>query len=311
MTTTDANIVASLPVLGWRGLPTPPYDLVTFEFENELAPRSVAYTDGEGHDDVGRKSFPMTARLYFLNTLGEKARMFPDLWELWKENMDGRPGDFVHPILGPLRARVKGAKGELRSTSRSGVIVDITWIETIEDPAVGAVREFILETDPATLASVADTMGAPLGIRYPVSSAINLGGAAFPTPGGGVQPTSLLQAFNQLRGDLFSAKLMLSGGLAQLTGIVSGMIDAAEALKSARAWPLVDVLTQLWSSLRNMAKRLARVARATRAVVLTRDTTLDAFATAHANTLNEIMGLNIQAIRLPVAKRGTTLRYYV
>jgi hypothetical protein len=60
-----------------------------------------------------------------------------------------------------------------------------------------------------------------------------------------------------------------------------------------------------------MAKRLARVARATKAIVLAQDTTLDAFATRTGNTLNEIMGLNVQAIRLPVAKRGTTLRHYV
>jgi hypothetical protein len=306
----DADIVAGLPVLSWRGLYTPPYDLVTFEVENELASRSVAYTDGEGHDDTGRRSFPMTARLYFLNTLGEPTRMFPDCWELWKENLDGRPGDFVHPILGPMRARVKSIKGELRATCRSGVIADITWIETVEDPAEGAVREFILETDPATLAATADAMGAPLGVRYPVTGIV-VQGAAFPTPGGGTKPTTLLQAYNQIRGDIFSASKRISGALAQLTGVVSGMVDLAEGLKSASAWPLVDVLKQLWKSLRDMAKRLARVARATKAIVLAQDTTLDAFATRTGNTLNEIMGLNVQAIRLPVAKRGTTLRHYV
>jgi hypothetical protein len=306
----DANIVAQLPRLSWRDLYTPPYDLVTFEFENELAPRAVAYTDGDGHDDTGRRSFPMTARLYFLNTLGEKRRMFPELWEEWKANLDGGPGDFVHPVLGPLRARVRGAKGEVRSNMRSGVIVDITWVETIEDAAVGDFLG-VLEADPATLAAAADTMGAPLGVRYPVTAIVNQSGAPFPTPSGAASPTSLLQAYNQLKGDIFSARLSMNGALAQLTSVVDGMIDLAEGLNDATKWPLVDVLTQLWSSLRAMAARLARVARKTKAIVVSQETTLDAFAARVGNTLNEVMGLNIQALRLPSVKRGTTLRYYV
>src|SRR5580693_4719617 len=135
---TDANIITSLPVLSWKGLVAPPYDIVTFDFENRLAPRSIPYVDGTVHDDLGREAFPMTARLYFCNGLEggpPGVRLFPEYWNQWADKLDGTPGDLVHPILGRLRARVRGAKGELRATVRSGVIVDITWTETLENPA--------------------------------------------------------------------------------------------------------------------------------------------------------------------------------
>jgi prophage DNA circulation protein len=308
MTTADNNIIAALPELKWRGLRTPPYDLVTFEFENELASRSVAYLDGEIHDDTGRRSFPMTARLYFVNTLGEQTRLFPELWEEWKANLDGAAGELVHPVLGPLRARVKGAKGEVRSTLRSGVIVDITWIETIEDPAIGDFLG-VLEADPATLAAATDAAGAAFGITYTAYAPVRPSGATIPTVGT-APPTSLLQAYNQIKGSIFSAKLTINGALAQLVGTVEAMADAAEGLNDPTAWPLVDTLFQLWTALRDQMTRLARAARATAAVVLANDTTLDAFATRVGNTLNEVMGLNLQALRLPSVRRGATLRYY-
>jgi hypothetical protein len=89
-----------LPLLKWKGLIAPYYDVVSFEWEHELASRGVYGVDGEIHEFVRRKSMPFRARMHFCNTLEQG--LFPETWEEWKlVLLDGTPGDLVHPGVGP------------------------------------------------------------------------------------------------------------------------------------------------------------------------------------------------------------------
>lgn len=290
----DNNIVAELPKLTWRGLEAPPYEFVTFEFNNELSPRQVPYVDGEIHDNTGRKSFPMTVRLFFLNTLGESERMFPERWEQWKDNLDGEVGDLVHPVLGPMKARVQNARGEIRATVRAGIIVDISFIETNLEPGeilFGAT----LFADPSTMAAQADFNWQFKGRTYPT--------ALLPYD-------SLLAAYNALRSLLFIADLKAINALRKLQGIVASMVDTVALLTDPSEWATLDTLTSFWDLLGAQAATLERSARATAKRVVRFDTTLDAFALEVANDLKDVMSLNLFALRSPIVPRGTTLTYY-
>ena len=161
---TNAEIVSALPPLIWDGLLAPPYALVSFGHENALAERRVPYVDNAIHDDTGLMIAPMTARLMFLNTVegGTTAgvRNFPEYWNEWNARLDGTAHDLQHPIYGPMRARVKGARGELVSTTRSGVVVEVTWVKTVEDPA--ALDVPLRQRNAMLLAAGSAAAGRPL-----------------------------------------------------------------------------------------------------------------------------------------------------
>jgi len=304
----DNDIIADLPILKWRGLEAPPYEFVSFEFDNELSPRQVPYVDGEIHDFTGRRSFPMTARLFFLNTLGQQERMFPDYWEEWRSNLDGEAGELVHPVLGPLRARVKNAKGEIRATTRAGIIVDVTWIETNED--VGEILfGATLFADPSSFAAQSDINWEFKGRTYPPALLPFMN--QFNTTGIDITEPSLLGAYLQIRSILFAADLVALNALRKLQGIVSDMIGTVELLTDPTEWATFDTLLTFWDLLGTQAERISRAARSTARKVLRFDTTLDAFAAEVKNELKEVMALNLFALRSPIVTRGTTLTYFV
>lgn len=303
----DNDIIADLPDLTWRGLRAPPYEVVTFEFDNELASRGVPYADAEVHDYTGRHSFPTTCRLFFLNTLGD-GRLFPDLWNQWAVNLDGEPGDLVHPVLGPMKARVKNAKGEIRATVRAGVIVDVTWVETNLNPGL-KLAGFDLFADPSTIAAQADTNWSFKGRTYPAQLTAFI--TALKPPAPGTTPTvSLLEAYLALRSLLFAANLAALNLLRKLQGIVAGMVDTVAVLTDPTEWATLDLLTSFWDLLGTQALRIERATRATARKVVRFDTTLEAFAAEVGNALTDIMGLNLAALRSPIVLRGTTLTYF-
>ena len=297
----NADIITALPPLKWRGLLAPPYALVGFEFENNLAPRNVPYLDDEIHDNTGRRSFPMQARLLFFNTVEggttNGVRNFPEYWETWRNNLDGEAGDLEHPVLGLLRARVKNAKGEIRAETRSGVAVDITWTSTLEDPST---LNFLgdLQLDHMSLATQAGAMAYTIGIYYP------RGGTAAPAP------TDIFDDLSSALGAVFAAERSAVARVNRIAGRVGQMIDAVQALDKAQNWPVLDALTTLWRSLGNLADRLVKAVRPTRSRVLTAPTTMDAFAGSVGNSLADIMNLNVGALRSPIVAKGATLVYY-
>jgi len=298
---TNAEIVSALPPLIWDGLLAPPYALVSFGHENALAERRVPYVDNAIHDDTGLMIAPMTARLMFLNTVegGTTAgvRNFPEYWNEWNARLDGTAHDLQHPIYGPMRARVKGARGELVATSRSGVVVEVTWVKTVEDPAALDVQ---LDTrvDNVTAAQQLGPMAYEIGVYYP------RGGAAPPAPSDlGDDVAGALSA-------VLGATRATLARLERIVGRVAGMIAQVGALDVAAHWPVLDGLTRLWVGLSDAIAALVRAARPTRSRTLTAPTTLDAFARETGNALADIMNLNLAALRTPLVARGAVLTYY-
>lgn len=286
------DVLSQLPLLSWRNLSPPPYDVVGFEWANELAPRAIPYLDVEVHDDVRRKSAEFKARLYFCEKVQKGA--FTDLWPQWLPAIKtGSPDYFVHPLLGTLRARVKNVGGEVKARVRDGVIVDVTWIETLEDTnSISADLSNELSID--SQASIADQNATSVGISYPSGS----------------NYTSISGAWDAIRGSVFSAAATISGPLNTLIANVDTMADDVDDLDSHTALPAFDSLVTCWNSLVQLQKKLAATARTTSSVKLTADTTLDSFALQVGNSLIDVMGANLQALNRPFVPKGATLVYY-
>jgi len=290
-----ANVIAALPILTWRGLDAPDYSLVGCEFQHEQAERRIPYIDGAIHDNTGRMPFQFMARIFFINTTGD-GTVFPGFWNQWRDALlDSSAGDLVHPLLGPVRARVLNGKFDVRAEIRSGIIIDVTWVETLDDPAgpQGLVPQ---KLDVVTLARAADKAMAARGVPYPT----------------GESTSSLFDLINQIKGAIFSAKLSILGAFNKVFGVIESILDIFRTRDDPLDYPAVDALNALYASSLDLRSQLeATVARPTAQATISVDTTLEAFARSVGNTLSEVMGLNLQALRSPIVRRGTTLTYYV
>jgi hypothetical protein len=292
----DSLIIRDLPRLSWMGLPTPPYDTISGDIRNELAPRRIPYVDGSVHDPTGRESYTMTARLLFVNGLFNTTgvRLFPELWEQWRITFDGGPGDFTHPILGRMRARVETAKPVLDARMTGGIIVDVVWVETIEDPSLPSYLE-VLQLDPGTLAAKADAAAALYGVEVP---------DGFPYGG-------LSEAIEDVRGLSFAIDPTVVAVFDTIMTAAGIMIDLLNLALFPERIAAYDILLAFWETVRLMKSRIRSAGRPTGREVLRNDTTLDEFARSKGNDLFEVMALNPGAIRSPIARRGSSLTFYL
>ncbi len=323
---TAANIIAELPELEWRGL-TAPYSTAPFTVTFDLAPRAYYGTDGFGHENTGRQSTPFQATLLFLNTLREGA--FPGLYTEWVDAcVNDKSVDWLlHPLLGLTRARVQSFAVQFEAPKRAGVVVDVTWVETLEDPDTRV--PFTTPTvTPEAAALAADEALAAVGISYPQpSTASALTGVAPSTTGTAaaafVTPeqlpktptlenaTSLDEAYRAVKGQLFSAALYVSSAINRLLGIVRQLMADVDALHDHDAWAARWNLSAFYASLKQIQKDAERlVAKATATRTLKKDMTLDEFARTVSNSLTDVMTLNVGALRTPIVLKGATLRYY-
>lgn len=324
-----ADVLSQLPALTWRGLLPPPYDVLEVSWENGLAPRRIPYVDGDIHDAVGRSSFPMTARLYFLKTVEGGSANFPGLWNQWKDQLlDGNPGDLVHPLLGEIRARVKGAKFSIVASCRSGIVVDVTWLETVEDPSELNLNGFGNTTLPsAALAAAADQALAAYASSLAVPDPSLTFGFQMPTALLNVQfnlgltlsfglsiSVSIASVFNALLPILFAADSTSYQALTALMGGVATLITAVEAHDDVFAYSASDALIEFYLACDNMRQGALTSARPTSTLLVTTATTLDAVqripVVAQTNTLTDLMGLNLPLLLQPRIAGGSAVTYY-
>jgi len=303
-----SNIIADLPELEWRGL-TAPCSVAPYTVTFDLAPRAYYGTDGYGHDNTGRQSTPFPVTLWFINTVRPNA--FPELFNQWQDACinDKSPDWLLHPILGLTRARVQSFAVDHGANMRAGVKVDVVFVETLED-ADTRVDFNGPDVAPEAAALAADTAMAAVGVSYPTNTTL---APLAPVTGQPSldQATSFQEAYAAVKGQLFSASLTVTSALGSLLGTVGTVLDDIDALGSHDAWAARWNVLAFYGSLKRIQADVERViARATATQVLQKDTTLDEFARTKANSLIDIMSLNVQALRSPVVLKGQTLRYY-
>lgn len=304
-----SDVLAGLPELSWRGLKVA-CDVGAFDVEHRQAARAYAYVDGEGHDNTGRGAIPIPATLFFLDTVQADAM---EQWNRWlPELLDGAAGNLVHPLLGPIRARVLRWRANVTALVRSGWAVDVTWLETIDDPTKSTIFALVDATLQAT-AEAAEEAADAYEISYPtgVATASGTRTGELPEQLTGATTTTLTGAIAALHGELFAASLGVAGFAAQVAGKVATMVDQAEALTDPGAWVAVDLLQRVWLQLHDIAESAARLSpRPVAKRTIERDTALDAFAASVKNTIDDMAGLNPWALRFVKVPAGNTLSYY-
>jgi prophage DNA circulation protein len=287
-----ANIIAGLPEMTFRGLDPVHCSLVDTDFGHDQAERPYPYVDVAGHDNTGRRSSVIAVRLYFVNTLG-KPDVFPATWEDWRAALfDGSAGDLVHPLLGTIKARVMVGKAPLVATVRSGIVVDVTFTETRDDPTDAI--EFAGLSLEVLAERVAEECEA-LGIEYPT----------------GEGDSDLFEDVAALEGAWASLSMSANGLVNQTLGKLDNVFGAMESLTDPTTWPAYDAVVSLYAGILQQARRAERLSpRPTAKVTLQNPDTLDAIAARYGNTDAEIMGLNPALVRSPSVPKGAVVTYY-
>lgn len=297
MTAIPTNAIAGLPELSWRALSAPPYDDVSFSFSHQQAERRYPYIDGAGHDWVGRNPLAITTKLYFLNAL--RPSMFPNYWDEWRAILfDGESGELRHPILGKLRARVVDGDVEFTARRRDGVICNVRFTETLDDPST-AVKFADTTADLAALAAACDLNLAADEINWP----------------DGERSTSLTELIGAIEGLALSAQLTMAGMINQALGTVARLIRLCDTYNDAAKWATRDSLVQLWTGLYDLAEQAGDVANAAGLRPIGYYTTvgtvtLDWLARELSNTVAELLELNIHLLAAPAVPEGTKVLYY-
>jgi len=287
------DVVSNLRQLSWRGV-TAACLTTDFSFTQRQAKREYPYVDGESHDHTGRGSYQVTAELIFSNTIERGA--IPDKLETWIANVEaGSIGKLQHPVLGEFDARVVSVNGKVDpSKDRAGIILSVTWTESIPDPTQSP--QFFLGAVPtATYGKSLDEAIAAAGV------------GSVPTSLGHSTYQSAVQNVNTLP----VGSLQYEQECRRIAGICDGVAVEVRALDTNRYWPVVDLAETLSQALYEKAALSAsKRLRGTAIEVVQSDTTLDAFATRVGNAFDDVLALNVARITSPRVPRGTALTYY-
>ncbi len=296
----DFSVISQLQPLRFDNLTPVPCKSAGFTWEHSLPERPYPYIDGDGHDHTGRRSLVMPVTLYFLNTLqlevGDRV-LFPAAYNNYIERfLDGRAGNLEHPIAGNRRARVKNGSVALSAEVRSGVIVDVTFVETLDEPEQ-QVPFADVTVSSTVVAQAAQLACEEFGINY---------------PDGEIDGLDLVSAVRSVIGQVGSTALQIEGRINQVQGAVVRMLDDAEALNDHNAYAAVDNLTLLWKSLKELKEHIpVKLQRAVGEATTQNPATLDKLARQHANDLQDIINLNPTLLENPLVPKGARYKYYL
>lgn len=291
--TTDLNVIAALAPMTWRGLEAPPYEAASFRGGHDYAIRMYPYIDAASHEYTGRKPFELGFKLYFLNSL--RPKLFPDLYTEWEKLVifDGTPGKLYHPVLGWMQAVCIDWFVAAEATSTSGVVVDVAFVETIEDLTAKSepgMRDFGL----VEVAAAADVQMEELSIEWPTGERVD----------------SLADLLKQIEGALFSARLTMQGMINQAIGLVGGIIESVSKIQDHARWALDANLKQLSSGLKDLQSKADTLRRKTRTYLTPRAITLDEIATEVNNSLTDVIALNPTLLKYQKVPAKTSVLVY-
>ncbi len=302
------RVIHELPALDWEGLPSVPCSVVDTSWSHRLASREYYGTDGEAHDDGGRKSLTVTVVLHFHNTYDPK--LYPTHWTKWRKALlTGKIGKLRHPDIGQFMARVADGSFRISASEQAGITVHVTFVESLK--AADQPTKFSQSTGAAGAAArKCDTYMASLNLDYP---------DGFPDP-------SLEEALAGFTGQFAVAALEFSGKVTALVGTVDRIKEnlrmqcemvrnADAAVKEAVAGSVERILLELQLDTLRMilteaAKTAAQAARPVKAHTTIGDITFPSLSLDIGADLVSLLDLNPSLIGLPFIPKGTTVKFF-
>lgn len=295
MATAPHIAIRGLPILDWRGLgDAPPYTSASFTITHVQNERAYSRINGSGHDYTGRAAIPMSFQLWFVNGIEGRNDLFPELWEKWFAALDdGSPGELVHPLLGPIDARVLDFSATVEAATTAGVVCTVNFTDTVIDPT----KDRRLSRPQFTLSALAAAFAGE------VTSTVD-----FPD---GASPLDLLDLLKQLEGAAFAITNSIDGLVNKVKGVADTMIRLLEGANDHIHYATIGILQQIWMAADETAKNHGLLLpREIGSALADVDTTFATLARERDNTVAELMDLNSGLLGSPIIPAGAAIKFF-
>lgn len=261
--------------------------------------------DGASVEDTGQIPVRFSASIPFLNGIAPAATESWPSGDLYPTHFrrfilafqEKKVGLLQHPEFGSIACRADKLEVELASDRRGGVIVEASWVETLDDEVQHQVVNGYVNLD---------------------AEAVNLD----------AQKTDLkklvpgLPDYQTSFEDLARSIQAVGDQTALLTKRAAGQIDrimyridniqrSVDSAKSALTWPTTQSIEKLRSAGTNLRQRLLQANRDIMLFVVPEQTTVPALLVQLPGaTLPDIIKLNPDLMRGPIVQKRATVRYY-
>ena len=334
-----ANAIATLTLFGnllplqWREVSIP-YTDFKVSVRQDLAIHKFSDLDGADVEPTGRSPVEFTAKVPFLNHIAKapvegwsSGDLYPNQFrQFFAACVDRSPGYLQHPEFGLVYCVVSHLDVDWKASTRDGVYVDVSWLETFE-PGGGISPQI----SGAGLISAAAQAGVDLDTLLP-----QLPQSAFPQ----LPPnsTSFADFARGLQGvaDQFSLlQYQTAGKIDSVVAQVQRTLDAfsqstgqqgnssspqsltqqdlrnrVNAAISVQSWPSRDACDRYIASLVDIQKNLLSKGKQVSLYVPASDTSLPMIATQLPTSIADLMNLNPSLMQKLVVPAYTKVRYY-
>ena len=334
-----ANAIASVNLFGgllpleWKGIGIPYVDIKVSMLQ-DLAIHKFSDLDGADIEPTGRSPLKITAKIPFLNHIASapietwsSGDLYPNQFrKFFAACLERSPGYFQHPELGLIYCVCSNVDYDMKATTRDGVYVDVTWLETFEPD--GSVSPSISGAGEISAASQAGVDLDTLLPLLPPSAFPQLppNTTSFADFARGLQGVSdqlsLLQYQTAGRIDSVVAQVQRTlASFSQATGrqgnssspqslTQQDLNNRVNAAISVQSWPTRDACDRYLSSLLTIKQNLLSSGKQVSLYIPANDTSLPMIASVLPASISDLMNLNPGLLQKLVVPAYTSVRYY-
>ncbi len=295
---------SSLLPFSWKGI-SAPLVRIRMALGHDLVEHKSWGVDGAAVEDTGQTPVHISATIPFLNGIASadtedwpSGDLYPTQFRKFVAAFqEKKAGLLQHPEFGSIGCRADKMEVELDSARRGGVIVEASWIETLDDEAIHQVVNGYVNLDV---------------------EAVNLDAGHDDL----LKLVPSLPAYKTTFADLARSIQAVGDQNALLSRQSAGQIDrllyridnvqrSVDSAKSALTWPMTQSIEKLRSAGTNLRQRLLQANRDIVLFTVPEQTTVPALLIQLPGaTLSDVIKLNPDLMRGPVVPKRTTVRYY-
>ena len=291
----------------WRGISVPIINVQT-EVQQNLVQHKYPDRNGAHIEATGRAPLIITAKAVFYNFTsrgkGETwsyGTLFPGTFKKFIDACaDRTAGVLQHPILGALDVVCQRATYDLTGERRDGVIVDVSWIETIKNEN---------EANKTTSSSTAPADAAAL------DDALNKLPAAFLKPLPTNRPLSFLDLIDKVKAFVDTATLAGQKLLAQIDHVlyhINNLLFSLRRINSVLVANIIQKAQALKASTHEIRQNVASstaILTGSATYQVPADTTMGALVSLLGNPVSMLIKMNMKVAAKPIIPKGTIIRY--
>lgn len=296
---------SSLLPFSWKGI-SAPLVRIRMALGHDLVEHKSWGVDGAAVEDTGQIPVHISATIPFLNGIATadtetwpSGDLYPTQFRRFVAAFqEKKAGLLQHPEFGSLLCRADKLEVQFDSASRGGVIVEASWIETLDED--DAVHQVVV-----TSANI-------------YAEAVNLDAGHDDL----LKLVPSLPSYETTFADLARSIQAVGDQTALLSRQSAGQIDrllyridnvqrSVDGAKSALTWPMTQSIEKLRSAGTNLRQRLLQANRDIVLFVVPEQTTVPALLIQLPGaTLSDVIKMNPDLMRAPVVPKRTTVRYY-